>query len=375
MCNVRDMNNPAKQENIVRWHKNAGNMISVVTEIKLKGKICPWIINKFDSVRVFTSGLESGYLSAGVAIIMDVSLAKHVCKISKVPGQLISVKLLFKNKLSVTVLDLYAGAILKKRLAHSYVVNSMVAEALNGSTFVVLGGDFNENDSGRSASFKKCLDLGLFDFLHGFSSHRLPMWSNSKGVHKYIDFILVSNSLCSSFFNQCVSCSAKFFDSNYLAMLVDIGVGGFFSSQLNSICRQATREKWKYRISDVSGEIWKMFGNALLAAASKAAGDFELHGSNGNINRMWTLLCLIVCSTAEATLVKTWSRDVGSVKTTTSSRFYRLEKLVAKILDAYKTGNMVRFQFLVDKWVDLDFDQAVIFKSSLGNGHDRVLVE
>ncbi|KAG9290475.1 hypothetical protein G9A89_002450 [Geosiphon pyriformis] len=320
MCNMRGMNNLAKQEDI------------------LKGKVCPWIINKFDDVWVFTSGLESGYLDAGVTIIIDVSLAKHVCKISEVPGQLISVKLLFKNKLLVIVLGLYAGATLEKRLAHSYVVNSMVAEALNSSTFVVLGGDFNENDSGHSTSFKKCLNLGLFDSLHGISSHRLPMWSNSRSVHKCIDFILISNGLRSSSFNQSVSCPAEFFDSDHLAMS-------------------------------------KKFGDASLAAASKAAGDFELHGSNDDINGMWTLLCLIVCSAAEATFVKTWFRDIGSVKTAISSKFHRLEILVAKILDAYKTGNMVKFQFLVNKRIDLDFDQTVIFKSSLSNGHDRVLVE
>ncbi|KAG9300108.1 hypothetical protein G9A89_000848 [Geosiphon pyriformis] len=324
-------------------------MISVVTETMLKEKVHPWIINKFDG---------SGYLGAEVVIIMDVSLAKHVCKISEVPGQFISVKLLFKNKLSVTVLSLYTGATLEKRLAHSYVVNLMVAEALNGSTFVVLGSNFNKNDSDHSASFKKCLDLGLFNSLHDSSSHRLPTWSNSRGVHKCIDFILVSDGLRSSFFNQCVSCSAKFFDSDYLAVLVDIGLESFLSSQLNLIRRQAVREKWKYRVSD--------FGDASLAVASKAAGNFELHGSNGDINGMWTLLCLIVCSTAEATLVKTQSRDVGLVKTAIFSRSHRLEILVAKILDAYKTGNI---------WVDLDFDQTVIFKSSLGNGHDRVLVE
>ncbi|KAG9284355.1 hypothetical protein G9A89_023612 [Geosiphon pyriformis] len=163
-CNMKSINNPAKQKDIVQWHKNAGNMISVVTETKLKRKVRPWIMNKFDGVRVFTSGLEFSYLGTGVAIIMDVSLAKHVCKISEVLSWLISVKLLFKNKLSVTVLGLYAGATLEKRLAHSHVVNLMVAEALNGSTFVVLGGDFNKNDSGCSANFKKCLDLG---FPHG----------------------------------------------------------------------------------------------------------------------------------------------------------------------------------------------------------------
>ncbi|KAG9292238.1 hypothetical protein G9A89_023958 [Geosiphon pyriformis] len=134
-------------------------MISVVTETKLKDKVCSWIMNKFDGIQVFTSGLESGYLGADIAIIMDVSLAKYVCKVSKVSGRLISVKLLFKNKLLVTVLGLYVGATLEKRLAHFHIVNSIVAEALNDSIFIVLGGDFNKNDSGCSASFKKCLNL------------------------------------------------------------------------------------------------------------------------------------------------------------------------------------------------------------------------
>ncbi|KAG9304623.1 hypothetical protein G9A89_020187 [Geosiphon pyriformis] len=84
------MNNPVKQKDIVRWHRNMGNMISVVTETKLKGK--------------------SGYLGVGIAIIMDASLAKHVCKVFKMPSRLISVRLLFKNKLLVTVLGLYADA-------------------------------------------------------------------------------------------------------------------------------------------------------------------------------------------------------------------------------------------------------------------------
>ncbi|KAG9302841.1 hypothetical protein G9A89_009618 [Geosiphon pyriformis] len=121
-CNVRDMNNPAKQEDIVRWHKNKDNMISVVTETKLKGKICLWIMNKFDGIRVFTSGLEFSYLDTDITIIMNASLAKHMCKVFEMPGQLISVKLLFKNKFSLMVLGLYAGATLEKRLVYSHVI-------------------------------------------------------------------------------------------------------------------------------------------------------------------------------------------------------------------------------------------------------------
>ncbi|KAG9284841.1 hypothetical protein G9A89_003764 [Geosiphon pyriformis] len=163
MCNVRDINNLAKQEDIIWWHRDMGNMISVVTETKLRGKV------------LFTSGLDSGYVDLGVAIIMNVSLVQHVCKVFEVSGRLISVKLLFKNKLLVTVLGLYVSATLEKRLAYLHVVNSMVAEALNGNTFVVLGNDFNKNDSGYNASFKKFLDLGLLDFLQGFPLYKLPI--------------------------------------------------------------------------------------------------------------------------------------------------------------------------------------------------------
>ncbi|KAG9304616.1 hypothetical protein G9A89_020180 [Geosiphon pyriformis] len=40
-CNIRDMNNFAKQADIIHWHKGVNNLISVVTEIKLKDKVCP----------------------------------------------------------------------------------------------------------------------------------------------------------------------------------------------------------------------------------------------------------------------------------------------------------------------------------------------
>ncbi|KAG9289144.1 hypothetical protein G9A89_022453 [Geosiphon pyriformis] len=283
---------------------------------------------------VFTSGLESGYLGADITIIMNASLTKHVCKVSE-----------------VSVLGLYVGATLEKRLAHLHIVNSMVAKALNGNTFVVLGSDFNENDSGHSPGFRKCLDLGLLDSLHSSSLYRLPTWSNSRGVQRCIDFILVSDGFRSSSFNQRVYCPIEFFDSDYLVILVDIGLRGLLDSQLNSIHKQAMKKKWRYKVSNINGEIWKKFEDALLAAASKATGDFEYHKTKVNINRM----------------------DNKLVKTAISFRFHKLELLVVKILNAYKSKNLEKFQALVNRWADLDLNQAMKFKSSLGNSHDKVL--
>ncbi|KAG9304471.1 hypothetical protein G9A89_020035 [Geosiphon pyriformis] len=70
-----DMTNLAKQNNIICWHKNSDNMVSIVTETKLRSNIRPWIINKFDEIQIFTSDLDAGFYDAGVAIIMNNFLA------------------------------------------------------------------------------------------------------------------------------------------------------------------------------------------------------------------------------------------------------------------------------------------------------------
>ncbi|KAG9303435.1 hypothetical protein G9A89_013761 [Geosiphon pyriformis] len=60
------------------------NLVSIFTETKLKNKVCLWMATKFGGVQVFSSGLNSGYVGAGVAIVINNSLAKHVYKVSEV---------------------------------------------------------------------------------------------------------------------------------------------------------------------------------------------------------------------------------------------------------------------------------------------------
>ncbi|KAG9299436.1 hypothetical protein G9A89_009388 [Geosiphon pyriformis] len=85
-CNVRGMNNLTKQDDIICWHNKINNLISIVTETKLRDRVHLWIMNKFDDVWVFISGLGSGYLGSGVTIIMNNFLAKYVYKMINVPG-------------------------------------------------------------------------------------------------------------------------------------------------------------------------------------------------------------------------------------------------------------------------------------------------
>ncbi|KAG9295055.1 hypothetical protein G9A89_017849 [Geosiphon pyriformis] len=146
-CNVRGINVLTKQADIVCWHVSSGNMVFFVTKTKLRSSAGPWIKNKFDGVQIFTSGLDVGHLGAGVAVIMNNFLAHHVSKIDEISGQVVSVQLLFKDKLSVTVLGLYAGASSGVRFNKTFKVNSIIAKAVNTSTFVILGENFNESSA------------------------------------------------------------------------------------------------------------------------------------------------------------------------------------------------------------------------------------
>ncbi|KAG9284665.1 hypothetical protein G9A89_003625 [Geosiphon pyriformis] len=212
------MNNLTKQEDIIRWHKEMNNLVSIVTETKLKSKICPWIADKFDDVRVFSSGLDSGHLGVGVAVIMDVSLARHVCKVSEVPGRLLSIKLLFKGKLSVSILGLYTGA-----SSVACEINSLIVKTVNESSFIILSGDFNEDGSHKSASFKRCFDLGLVNSLIGSPAAKMSTWENSRGVKKTIDYVFVSSSLVNAIVHREVLNVSEHFETDHQAVSINLG--------------------------------------------------------------------------------------------------------------------------------------------------------
>ncbi|KAG9294949.1 hypothetical protein G9A89_017743 [Geosiphon pyriformis] len=288
MCNVRGINISAKQENVVHWHFDSGNLISVVTETKLRFSTRSWIADKFDRVRIFSSGLDVNFLGAGMTIIMNNSLIHHVSKVEEVPGHFISVRLLFKGKLLVSVLGLYAGASAGIRFGQASKINFFIAKTVNSSIFVVLSGDFNKDSSRKSASFKFCSDLGLVNLFGGHSLIGASTWSNSRGVEKVIDFIFVSEGLSAVITGHSVASVQDFFNTDYKTVSVSIGLSGFLNACLNSVCKQANKDRWKFRIKDAGID-------------------------NGNLDVMWEIIREVVTSSADKVssvikLIDAWSK-------------------------------------------------------------------
>ncbi|KAG9285363.1 hypothetical protein G9A89_010838 [Geosiphon pyriformis] len=153
------------------------NLVSIFMETKLKNKARPWLVDKFNNVYMFFSGLNSGYVGAGITIVMNRSLAKHVYKVSK-----------------------------------ANEINSLIVRAINEFFFVIFGGDFNEDGSYKCTSFKKCYDLGLV---------------NSLGVAKTIDYVFCNVFVVSEHFN-----------TDHRAVFGSLDLGGLLNTRLNSLCKQ-----------------------------------------------------------------------------------------------------------------------------------------
>ncbi|KAG9296174.1 hypothetical protein G9A89_014766 [Geosiphon pyriformis] len=272
-----------------------------------QGKVRPWIVNKFDDVRMFISGLESGYLGAGVVIVMDSSLAR-----------LLSIRLLFRNKLSVSILGLYIGASSVAQFSQAGDINSLIAKAVNKSSFIILSGDFNEDGSRKCASFRKCLDMGLVNALSGNSCRKLPTWSNSWGIAKTIDYVLISSNLV----NTVVSCNVvsvgEYFDTDHQAV------------SLNSVHKQANKDCWKY--------------NCKVA------------------------LRKVMCLSAEAVFKRKWFKDFDKIFSKESSKFHRLELLVSKLVKASCLDSAEEFTSLLNRWEGVDSVNASMVRSLFLSG-------
>ncbi|KAG9300723.1 hypothetical protein G9A89_023521 [Geosiphon pyriformis] len=315
-CNVRGMNNLAKQDDVIHWHMEKNNLVFIFTESKLRGKICPWIVNKYDGVRVFTSGLESGYLGAGVAVIMNSSLARHVCKVSE------------------------AGE-----------VNSLIVKAVNESSFVVFGGNFNEDSSHRCVSFKKCLDLSLVNALDGSTCGKLPTWSNSQGVAKTIDFMFISSNLVNAVVDRDVFGVGEYFDTDHQAFSVLVGLGGLLNVQLNSYdCKGADDVKWAKFKEDTAANAAVFHDNFLAARVCS------------DLDSMWVALHKVMCLSAKTVFRKKWFKEYDKIFSKDSSKFHKLELLVSKLVRASYMDFAEKFTSLLDRWEGLDSVNASAVK-------------
>ncbi|KAG9302832.1 hypothetical protein G9A89_009609 [Geosiphon pyriformis] len=349
------------QVDIMHWYVNSGNLVSFVMETKLRSSVKPWIANKFEGMCIFTSDLEKSFLGAGVAVIMNNSLAQHVSKIEEMPGWIVS--------LSVTVLGLYTGAFSSVHFRQASEMNSIIAKAVNSSTFVVLGENFNECEFGKSMSFRFCSSLGLVNLFTGYLLVNTPTWCNSKRVEKTIDYIFVSESLASSVAKHWVGSVSEFFDMDHNTVVVSIGLERLLDVQLNSLHKQANRDHWKFKIRDANSVKWSYFKDCSFTKILMMKNRFfAAAAANRNLDAMWSLLKKALVDFADEIFSRHWFSVFQCSRNMQSSKFLGLELLIAKIVKKLDSINILGFNRFAKKWVFLNATNALVLENMIHDG-------
>ncbi|KAG9289171.1 hypothetical protein G9A89_022480 [Geosiphon pyriformis] len=295
----------------------------VVCWLRFSDAFCSPINNliwKFAMCNVY--GIN-GFLGTGVAVIMNKCLVQHISKVEEIP-----------DKILMSILGLYADAFIKSRFNQALIVNSLIAKAVNSSTFVVLGKNFNKNGKERSMCFKFCSDLGLVNSFIGHELAEVSTWSNSREIERTIDFIFVNYNLSSAVASHKIGFVVEFFDTDYKTVLVSIGLEGLVNANLNSLCKQANRDRWKFKIKDANASKWLHF-------REHSSNRFALAKDLGNLDTIWNILRKIMVVLAEKIFSKYWFSDFKCVRNKYSSKFFRLELLVAKIAEASKFETLI----------------------------------
>ncbi|KAG9305925.1 hypothetical protein G9A89_016578 [Geosiphon pyriformis] len=80
----------------------------------------------------------------------------------------------------------------------------------------------------------------------------MPTWKNSRSIAKTIDYIFVSLNLVNVILCYNVLSIGEHFDTDYCAVSMSISLGGLLDVQLNSFCKQANKDCWKFDIKSAN---------------------------------------------------------------------------------------------------------------------------
>ncbi|KAG9306848.1 hypothetical protein G9A89_005749 [Geosiphon pyriformis] len=268
----------------------------------------------------------------------------------------------------MSILGLYAGAFSVVWFSQASEINFFITKTVNESSFVILNGDFNKNSSYRSASFKRCLDLNLVNFLAGSTILKKPTWKNSKGIMKIIDYVLVSLNLA----NMIVYCDIfgvnEHFDTDHQAVSVSIDLGGLLNTNLNSLCKQGA-----------------ISANAVMFSSEFAASMVSL-----DLDAMWDVVYKIMSLLANGTFKKNGLRFNDASTLVVKSLFFPgfnfniICSVLAKVRKSYHPSKLLEFKCTeeshmkaaVNKRIDsFKSDKGHIIRSVLEHSFRKVVLD
>ncbi|KAG9288898.1 hypothetical protein G9A89_019520 [Geosiphon pyriformis] len=161
--------------------------------------------------------------------------------------------------------------------------------------------------------------------------------------------MFVSSNLADAVMDCGVNGIEEYFDTDHKAVYVSVGLGGLLNVQLNSLCKQANKDHWKYDIKDANEIKWSEFRNAMAANAVIFLDEYVAAKQFSDLDAIWDIVHKIMILLAGKMFKKKWFKGFDCVFNKVSSQFHRLELLVSKLLVFGRD-----FASLLNTWNRLD---------------------
>ncbi|KAG9302890.1 hypothetical protein G9A89_022306 [Geosiphon pyriformis] len=100
----------------------------------------------------------------------------------------------------------------------------------------------------------------------------------------------------------------------------------------------------------------------MSANAAMFSSEFAVSVVFSDLDTMWNVVHKIMFLSANKTFKKKWFKNYDEVFTKESSRYYKLELLVSKLIKASLLVSSVEFALLLDMWVKLDTVGTLVVK-------------
>src|SRR3954468_21151381 len=142
-CNVRGMNYPAKQQDILEWYNTQQHTITCISETRLNQQTATFLKYQNSQTTFIHTSDPQDINGSGTGIIINRNLTPHIHSINEVPGRCITIQLKFKYKTDVTISSIYGKANQDKKTARD--ITKHLLKHHQHSKYSIITGDFNEN--------------------------------------------------------------------------------------------------------------------------------------------------------------------------------------------------------------------------------------
>jgi Endonuclease-reverse transcriptase len=255
--NARGMNNPEKQQDIIKWHQENQHTISIITETRLKPLTAQYLKKYHPEILQLHSTDPNNPNGSGVAIIINRTLAPHIHQISETAGRCITIHLKFAGKITLTITGIYNQANKNKNTGHS--ITKHLQHHHQHSTHSIIGGDFNESITKPRILLKWIKKMKYVNLAKIFKQTQTPTWSNGM-THSTIDFIWTSHNLAIHSNQFIINSTNHFFNSDHQAISTKID----FTSISRQIHPKLKRKRRKiFDLSNITPDKWSQWQSAI----------------------------------------------------------------------------------------------------------------